>query len=88
MKLKDILKNVSNGAKLAYFICLAVSITLIIAGFICPPLAVIDGSVLTAVGEIFGFASLGIGLAAIEKGYSTTIRKGETEISIKDDDEK
>lgn len=86
MKLKDILKNVSNGAKLAYFICLLVSIALIIAGFLVPPLGIIDGSVLTAVGEIFGFASLGIGLTAIEKGYSTTIKKGETEIHINDEE--
>ena len=37
---------------------LALSILLIVGGFICPPMGVIDGSVLTAVGLLLAFASL------------------------------
>ena len=41
-----------------FWICLIVSIGLIVAGFCVPPMGIIDGSVLTAVGILFGFASL------------------------------
>lgn len=87
MKLKDIINNIPTTTKISYWICMIVAIGLIIAGFLCPPLAVIDGSILTACGEIFGFAALGVGIYAIDKGYNTTIKKGETEIHIKDDED-
>ena len=41
-----------------FWICLIFSIGLIVAGFCVPPMGIIDGSVLTAVGILFGFASL------------------------------
>ena len=37
---------------------LGLSILLIVGGFICPPMGVIDGSVLTAVGLLLAFATL------------------------------
>ena len=37
-----------------FWICLIVSIGLIVAGFCVPPMGIIDGSVLTAVGILFG----------------------------------
>lgn len=43
-------------------IVLVVGILLIIAGFICPPLGIIDNSVLIAVGEIFSFTAAVCGL--------------------------
>lgn len=41
-----------------FHITLSLSVVLFIAGFICPPMGVIDGSVLTAVGLLFSFATL------------------------------
>lgn len=38
-----------------FYITLIVSITLIVGGFVCPPMGVIDGSVLTAVGLLLLF---------------------------------
>lgn len=38
-----------------FYILLFVSICLIVGGFFCPPLGIIDGSVLTAVGELLLF---------------------------------
>ena len=60
------------------------SIILIIAGFICPPLAVISGSVLTAVGELEGLGVLWIVFHAIEKGTVASFKKGDVEVEIKE----
>ena len=60
------------------------SIILIAAGFICPPLAIINGSVLTAVGELEGFGALWIIFHAIEKGTGASFKKGDVELEIKD----
>ena len=64
------------------------SILLIIAGFICPPLAVISGSVLTAVGELEALGVLWIVLRAIEKGTAASFKKGDVEVDIKEKENK
>lgn len=83
--------NIFFGGKFhkwVFLICLVVSLGLIIVSFFIPPLAAIDGSVLAAVGEIFGFAALGEVTAAIERGHSASISHGNTTIEIrKDEDE-
>lgn len=73
--------------KNVFLICLVVSLVLIITSFFIPPLAVVDGSVLAAVGEIFGFAALGEVGAAIERGNSATITHGNTTIEVKKENE-
>lgn len=74
--------------KNVFLICLVVSLGLIVTSFFIPPLAVVDGSVLASVGEIFAFAALGEVAAAIERGHSASISHGNTTISInKDEDE-
>ena len=73
--------------KWVFLFCLVVSLGLIIASFFIPPLAVVDGSVLAAVGEIFGFAALGEVGAAIERGHTASIQHGNTTIEIKKEDE-
>lgn len=68
----------------AFWICFVVSIALLVAGFFTPPKAVIDGSVLTAVGELCGFVALyNIG-RAIDKGTDAKFKHGNTELSIGD----
>lgn len=42
--------------------CMLVCVGLTIGGFFCPPMGMIDGSVLTAVGELGGFCSFMCGL--------------------------
>ena len=64
------------------------SILLIIAGFICPPLAVISGSVLTAVGELEALGVLWIVLRAVEKGTAASFKKGDVEVDIKEKETK
>ena len=71
--------------KVVFWVCLIVSLVLIILGFVVPPMGAIDTSVLTAVGEIFGFATLGVVADAIKEGYDAKIKKGEMEINITND---
>lgn len=73
--------------KVSFWVCLVVSLVLIILGFIVPPMGKIDGSVLSAVGEIFAFATLATVADAIRQGYDAKIKKGELEVEITNDKE-
>lgn len=84
-KLNTFFGNVFH--KWVFIITLFVSAALIIASFFIPPLAVIDGSVLAATGELFAFAALGEVTAAIERGHSASVTHGNTTIEIKKEDE-
>lgn len=64
------------------------SILLIIASFFVPPLGVIDGSILAAVGELEGLGVLWIVLRAIEKGTAASFKKGDVEVDIKENEDK
>lgn len=70
----------------AFWVCLVTSIILIGVSFVIPPLAVIDGSVLAAVGEVFGFATLATVIVAIRKGKQITMTHGDTQIEVKHPD--
>lgn len=61
-----------------------VAVGLIIASFFVPPLAVIDGSVLAAVGEIFAFAALGTAIKAMDKGLDARVQHRDTSITVGD----
>lgn len=69
--------------KNVFLICLAVSVGLIVASFVTPPMWLIDGSVLAAVGELFAFAALAEIMAAIERGHTASITHGNTTIEIR-----
>lgn len=60
-----------------FWTALTVSIGLIVGGFLTPPMAIIDGSVLTAVGELFAFAALSVGLEAVRLGRNLRLSKGD-----------
>lgn len=68
----------------AFWVCLSISIALVVAGFCVPPTGKIDGSVLTSVGELFGFATLEVVFLAIKKGIDAQIKHGKTEVNIGD----
>lgn len=71
--------------RIIFIVCLATSVMLIVAGFIVPPMGEIDGSVLTAVGELLLFPTIAYGARAIELGYDFKIRKNDTNIEITND---
>lgn len=72
--------------KLIFFICLAVSIVMFVGGFFCPPLGIIDGSVLTAGGILLGFATLAVAGQNLANGRDVTFKKGDVEITVEDDE--
>lgn len=65
------------------------AIALIVASWFVPPMAVIDGSILAAVGELAGFGALWVVVKALDKGTPATMTHGSTTISVnkKDGDE-
>ena len=63
------------------------SMVLIAASFICPPLAVIDGSVLAAVGEVFAFAALWTLIKAMDDGHTATLTHNDTTLTIEKEEE-
>ena len=60
------------------------SIGLIVASWFVPPMAVIDGSVLAAVGELAGFAAVGTVIKAMDMGVDARVRHRETEVTVGD----
>lgn len=67
---------------IAFWVCAIVSIGLIIGGFCAPPLGEISNSVLIAVGELFGFATLGVLPSAIKEGRSFKATYGDASVEI------
>ena len=69
-------------SRITFAVCFFVSVGLIIAGFFVPPMGVIDGSVLTAIGELLLFPTLLYAYRAIELGLSVKFQKGDTSLEI------
>jgi hypothetical protein len=74
-------------SRFTFVICFFVSVGLIIGGFFVPPMGVIDGSVLTAVGELLLFPTLLYAYRALELGYKVKFQKGETSVEVHKDEE-
>ena len=87
----DILRNGNKTEQQCCFcrivtaICFVISVLLIIAGFLLPPMGVIDGSVLTAVGELLLFPVVIYAFRAIELGLEVKIQKGDTSVEFHKD---
>ena len=68
--------------RIEFWICLLTSIGLLVGGFFTPPMAVIDGSVLQAVGLLLGFATLAQLPVVIGTAKSAKITHGDTTIEV------
>lgn len=73
-------------SKTAFWISFSSSLGLIVGGFFVPPTGVIDGTVLTSVGELFAFAALYELPSLFNQKGNVKIRKGDTEISVENKD--
>lgn len=73
-----------RAPRIVFAVCLIAAVLLLIAGFLTPPMGVIDGSVISAVGELFGFAALGLAPTLIH-GRSIQFNHGKTTLTIDDD---
>ena len=73
-----------------FYLTLAISLLLIIGGFLLPPMGIIDGSVLTAVGELLMFgvlAQVPTLIDAAKNGKSVKISKGDFTAEVTSCDE-
>lgn len=68
-----------------FVICLFFTIALLVAGFFVPPRGVIDGSVLTAAGILFAFATLAQ-VPSMVRHRAVELRHGKTSLTLGDDD--
>lgn len=75
-----------HADKKIFFICLGVSIALGIGGFFCPPLGSIDGSILTFIGLLLGYATLAVAGQNLADGKDVIFSHGESKVEINDKD--
>ena len=83
----EVIKKATVGNPV-FWVSFALCAGLIVAGFIVPPTGRIDGSVLTAVGELFAFPTLWTVWHAIERGIDAKLTRGNTTLAIGDFDDK
>lgn len=81
--MKRFFKNYLEN-NLYFWVFAFISILLIVISFILPPAGAIDPSVALAVGELFGFASLGTVIKAIDKGKTASVSHNGTTITVGD----
>lgn len=79
--------NIADSHERVIIVLTIIAIALIVGGFFTPPAGEIDGSVLTAVGEIFAFAALWTTILSIRRGADVTIQHGQTNITIDNPEE-
>ena len=76
-----------HADKYIFYVCLAFALGLFIGGFFCPPMGVIDGSVLKAGVILLGFATLAVAGQNLANGKDVTFSHGETKVEINDEEE-
>ena len=65
-----------------FHVLLSVSILLVVGGFLVPPIGVIDGSVLSAVGLLLMFATIDKVPETIKAGRNIKVRKGDASLEV------
>lgn len=85
--MKQKIKPINNEQKMTIQLWLGVALAsfgviLIIASFLCPPVGVIDVSVLAAIGEVFTFSGSLIGI-----DYHYKMKNNEINFKYKDDED-
>lgn len=73
--------------KIIFIICLFITIVLLIGGAIVPPPFVIDSSIFTASGILFGFATLSEVSYLITHNKDVKIKHQDTEIIITENEQ-
>lgn len=86
--MKRFLKYFSKTDRISFYICMFVSIFLLIFSFFTPPKFIIDQSVIIACSELWAFAALGVAVHAVHRGSDIHVKRGETEMTVNVPDEK
>ena len=79
-------EKIRHADKYIFIVCLAMAIALFVGGFFCPPMGVIDGSVLKAGGILFGFAALAVAGQNLANGKDVVFKKDDLEVKIGEDE--
>lgn len=74
-------------SRFSFVLSFFVSVGLVIGGFFVPPMGVIDGSVITAIGELLLFPTILYAFRALELGYKFKIQHGDTCIEANKNEE-
>lgn len=85
MSLKDKLKSMDCNTKghwIAFWVCLLVSIFLMVGSAIVPPPFVVDASVFKCVAWLFGFSALSQVPAIVESGKTAILKHGNTSLTV------
>lgn len=77
----EVIKDVATN-NIWFKILTVAAILLIAASWFVPPMAVIDGSILAATGELLAFGALWVVVKAIDKGTPATMTHGDTTITV------
>ena len=83
--MRKIIKEAVIG-NVPFWILTLFTIILLTFAFFLPPTAIIDKSVLAAVGELMGFGALWTVVKAIDKGASAKLQHNNTSLTIGDED--
>lgn len=86
--MKRFFKYFSKTDKITFYICLFVSIFLLVFSFFTPPKFIIDKSVIIACSELWAFAALGVAIYGVHRGSDIHVKRGETEMTVNVPDEK
>lgn len=81
LNMGQIIKNAVTG-NWAFWICLIVSIFLLVGGALTPPAFIIDASIFKATGWMFAFGALGSFSRAVDKGLDASIKKGDLTFNV------
>lgn len=84
-QIKQYWSNSPRWARILFWIFLGLSSILMIASWFVPPMGEINSSVLAGIGEIMGFASLGVGFECVFAGFEVTLSKGDVSINVSHD---
>ena len=76
-----------HADKYIFYVCLSCAIILFVGGFFCPPMGVIDGSLLKAAGILLGFATLAVAGQNLANGKDVIFTHGETRVEIEDNED-
>lgn len=69
---------------ISFWVCLAISVFLMVGGAIVPPPFVIDQSIFKAVAWLFGFAALSQVPALVNSGKTARLQHGNTSLTVGD----
>lgn len=87
-KFRSLTRNVRTSTTIAIWVCMTMTIGLLVASFIVPPTGEISPTALKGGSLLFAFAGLSEVREAVLEGFGIKLTHGNTTIAIKDQDDK